>query len=114
MIPTLLGLFLGCSSAPFAFLGLDDDSSSDWRHVDHGSEIPDEAYCDQPRLAALSDGTWVCVLTTGGGAANAVWRQIRQRLLGVPVTTAEHQDAAYGAALLALQGADAFDGEPLQ
>jgi len=41
-------------------------STPDWRHVDAGSPIPDEAYCDQPRLAALSDGTWVCVLTTGG------------------------------------------------
>lgn len=42
------------------------------------------------------------VLTTGGGARNLVWTALRQRLLGVPVQTAEHQDAAYGAALLAL------------
>jgi sugar (pentulose or hexulose) kinase len=54
------------------------------------------------------------VLTTGGGAGNRVWSQIRQRLLAMPVTTAEHQDAAYGAALLALRGADIFDGEPMQ
>jgi sugar (pentulose or hexulose) kinase len=44
------------------------------------------------------------VLTTGGGARNPVWSALRQRLLGVPVQTAEHQDAAYGAALLALNG----------
>jgi sugar (pentulose or hexulose) kinase len=42
------------------------------------------------------------VLTTGGGARNPVWTALRQRLLDVPVRTAEHQDAAYGAALLAL------------
>ncbi len=42
------------------------------------------------------------VITTGGGAANDAWRRIRQRLLGVPVTTADCHDAAYGAALLAL------------
>ncbi|MGB5732815.1 MAG: FGGY-family carbohydrate kinase, partial [Thiohalocapsa sp.] len=46
------------------------------------------------------------VLSTGGGARNAIWTDIRQRMLGVPVTTAAHQDAAYGAALLALQGAN--------
>ena len=43
------------------------------------------------------------VLTTGGGARNPVWTALRQRLLGVPVLTAEHQDAAHGAALLALR-----------
>jgi sugar (pentulose or hexulose) kinase len=41
------------------------------------------------------------VLTTGGGAANAGWTRIREHLLGVPVRAAEHQEAAYGAALLA-------------
>jgi len=43
------------------------------------------------------------VLTTGGGAANAGWRTMRERALGVPVVAAEHQEAAYGAALLALR-----------
>lgn len=41
------------------------------------------------------------VISSGGGAANAAWRAIRARRLGVPVTLAAHQDAAYGAALLA-------------
>jgi sugar (pentulose or hexulose) kinase len=41
------------------------------------------------------------VISVGGGAANAGWAQIRQQLLGVPVTTAKHQEAAFGAALLA-------------
>jgi len=44
------------------------------------------------------------VISSGGGAANAPWRQIRARLLGIPVRLAQHQDAAYGAALLARQG----------
>lgn len=46
------------------------------------------------------------VLTSGGGAQNAVWQEIRQRLLGVPVAPAAHHEAAYGAALLALHGPD--------
>jgi sugar (pentulose or hexulose) kinase len=45
------------------------------------------------------------VLSAGGGAANATWRRIRARLLGVPVIEAEHSEAAYGAALLARAGA---------
>ena len=44
------------------------------------------------------------IITTGGGAANAPWRTIRSRLTGIPVTAAAHQQAAYGAALLALKG----------
>jgi hypothetical protein len=44
------------------------------------------------------------VLSTGGGARNPAWTAIRRRMLGVPVTAARHQDAAYGAALLALRG----------
>jgi len=41
------------------------------------------------------------VLTVGGGAQNEGWTRIRQNMLGVPVTKAGHQEAAYGAALLA-------------
>ena len=43
------------------------------------------------------------VLTTGGGATNTGWSTIRSQLLGIPVVAAEHQEAAYGAALLAKQ-----------
>jgi len=43
------------------------------------------------------------VITTGGGAVNAIWRTIRAQLLGIPVVAAEYQEAAYGAALLARQ-----------
>ncbi len=45
------------------------------------------------------------ITTTGGGANNTAWRTIRAQLIGVPVTTAIHQEAAYGAALLAKRGA---------
>lgn len=41
------------------------------------------------------------VLSTGGGATNPAWTRLRERILGIPVLPAEHQDAAYGAALLA-------------
>jgi len=44
------------------------------------------------------------VLTIGGGAANPTWMRIRRRLLGVEVAAAAHSEAAYGAALLALNG----------
>jgi sugar (pentulose or hexulose) kinase len=42
------------------------------------------------------------VLSAGGGAANPAWTRIRQRLLGVPLVTPAHQDAAYGTASLLL------------
>jgi len=44
------------------------------------------------------------IITTGGGAINAPWRTMRSRLTGIPVMAATHQEAAYGAALLALKG----------
>jgi sugar (pentulose or hexulose) kinase len=44
------------------------------------------------------------VLTAGGGAQNAAWSAIRQRVLGTSVSPAPHTEAAYGAALLAAKG----------
>lgn len=41
------------------------------------------------------------VISCGGGACNAPWRELRAHRLGVPVTVAAHQDAAFGAARLA-------------
>jgi sugar (pentulose or hexulose) kinase len=52
-------------------------------------------------LRELGAPTLQRVIGIGGGAANAGWRRIRERALGVPVTTAVHAQAAYGAALLA-------------
>jgi sugar (pentulose or hexulose) kinase len=45
------------------------------------------------------------VISTGGGASNSTWRTIRSAMLGIPVVAAEHQEAAYGAALLARRAA---------
>ena len=44
------------------------------------------------------------VVSLGGGAQNPVWTRIRSRILGLPVTTAEDDDAASGAARLARIG----------
>ncbi|CAI0437848.1 unnamed protein product [Linum tenue] len=44
------------------------------------------------------------VFTAGGGAKNEKWMQIRERVIGVPVSRAVQTEAAYGAALLALKG----------
>lgn len=53
------------------------------------------------RLIALGASSPTRILSTGGGASNHVWRAMRSRLLGIPVEQAPHQEAAYGAALLA-------------
>lgn len=45
------------------------------------------------------------VLTAGGGAKNEKWTKIRERVLGLPVSQAIQTEAAYGAALLAMKGA---------
>ncbi|KAJ9189674.1 hypothetical protein P3X46_000938 [Hevea brasiliensis] len=45
------------------------------------------------------------VFTAGGGAKNEKWIKIRERVLGLPVSRAMQTEAAFGAALLALKGA---------
>jgi sugar (pentulose or hexulose) kinase len=55
-------------------------------------------------LAQLGAPPLEQVLTSGGGAKNDAWRQIRERLLGVPVSNAGSTDAALGAARLAKGG----------
>ena len=55
------------------------------------------------RLAELGAPALAQVVTNGGGAKNAVWGTMRERLLGVPVSTAIHCEAAYGSALLCLR-----------
>ena len=49
------------------------------------------------------------VVTSGGGADNSVWNQIRERILRVPVSTACQTEAAYGAARLAKNGTRLFE-----
>ncbi|HEY9628090.1 MAG TPA: FGGY-family carbohydrate kinase [Coleofasciculaceae cyanobacterium] len=44
------------------------------------------------------------VYTAGGGAKNPVWQSMRSRYLQVPVIPSAQSEAAYGTALLALQG----------
>lgn len=56
------------------------------------------------RLATLGAAFPQRVFSSGGGAANATWQRIRERLLGVPVLPASHTEAAYGTALLARDG----------
>lgn len=50
------------------------------------------------------------VITVGGGAHNTAWRAMRGARLGVPVETAEHEQAAYGTALLARKGGRSSHG----
>eukprot|EP00439_Symbiodinium_sp_Y106_P083090 s509_g22.t3 len=56
------------------------------------------------KLAELGAGDVCRVVTAGGGAKNSKWRQIRQRLIGVQVQSADWTEAACGSALLALRG----------
>jgi sugar (pentulose or hexulose) kinase len=56
------------------------------------------------RLAGLGAPPLKRVVTNGGGAQNLAWKIMRERLLGVPVSTAAHSEAAYGSALLCLDG----------
>jgi sugar (pentulose or hexulose) kinase len=44
------------------------------------------------------------IFSVGGGAVNEPWRVMRESALGVPVVRADHQEAAYGTALLARRG----------
>ena len=55
------------------------------------------------KLRELGASSLKYVATTGGGAKNQTWQQMRERILGVPVTLAQCTDAAFGAALLAKQ-----------
>ncbi len=57
------------------------------------------------RFAQLGASPVRQVYSAGGGAHNAVFRQIRAYALGVPVGLAEHTEAAVGAARLAQRGA---------
>ncbi|MEQ1951858.1 FGGY-family carbohydrate kinase [Mesorhizobium sp. CN2-181] len=57
------------------------------------------------RLAELGGPKLQTLRSVGGGAANPVWSDIRKRKLGVPFLPALSEEAAVGAARLALQGA---------
>jgi sugar (pentulose or hexulose) kinase len=55
------------------------------------------------RLADLGGPTLAAVRTVGTGARNAAWTGIRRRLLGVDLIPARSEEAAFGAATLALK-----------
>ena len=57
------------------------------------------------RLAELGAQPLRALRTVGGGAANPTWTAIRKRHVPVPFVAALSEEAAVGAALLALQGA---------
>ena len=42
-------------------------SNSDPRNIVSGREIALSGYCDQPYVVRNEDGSWTCVMTTGGG-----------------------------------------------
>lgn len=56
------------------------------------------------KLQALGASKLTRVYTAGGGANNQTWQKIRQRCLNTLVTKASHTEAAYGTALLSLDG----------
>ncbi len=51
-------------------------------------------------LAALGAAPLQCIVSNGGGAVNEVWRRMRERIVGVPVSVAQHGVAARGVAKL--------------
>lgn len=57
------------------------------------------------RLGELGAPSLVSMRTVGGGAKNMAWTALRQRRLDVPFKTTLSEQAAYGTALLACQGA---------
>jgi D-ribulokinase len=58
------------------------------------------------RLQELGAPRVTCVRSVGGGASNAAWGKIRQRRMGgIDFLPALSEEAAYGSALLAMQGA---------
>lgn len=63
------------------------------------------------RLQELGATPLKSVTSSGGGARNPVYTRLRARRLGVPVTLAAQQEAAYGAACLARDGTDLFPGQ---
>lgn len=57
------------------------------------------------KLVELGAPALASIRTVGGGASNTAWARMRERRLGVPARSVASLDAAYGTALLALQGA---------
>lgn len=65
-----------CGSLTFVLLFLwaraaNSSPLPDPRNFANGRLVPVENYCDQPRILATRDGTWICLLTTGPGSEGA-------------------------------------------
>lgn len=60
------------------------------------------------RLESLGAPAVTRVFTSGGGAHNPAWAAIRRRVLAREIAAAPHTEAAYGAALLARLGTNAY------
>lgn len=56
------------------------------------------------RLQALGTPAPTHIYSCGGGSHNEAWTAIRQRITGLPISTAVRTEAAYGSALLARRG----------
>jgi D-ribulokinase len=56
------------------------------------------------RLAELGATPVISICTSGGGAKNITWQNIRQNYLNCPIAIAKQVEAAYGTALLAKRG----------
>lgn len=65
------------------------------------TRIEQEGYALLYRLGAPKPKR---ILSIGGGAINEPWRKMRESAIGIPVTRADQQAAAYGASLLARRG----------
>ena len=55
-------VFMLCATADIATFRLTDP-----RNLRNGTAIPSKSYCDQPYVVSLTNGAWVCVMTTGDG-----------------------------------------------
>ncbi|MEL7067036.1 MAG: FGGY-family carbohydrate kinase [Cyanobacteria bacterium J06581_3] len=76
--------------------------------LDAIARIESEGY---QKLQSLGSPAIARVYTAGGGAKNAKWQLLRARYLGVEVSSAEHTEAAYGTAKLAMDGLSAYKGD---
>lgn len=65
------------------------------------ARIEHQAY---QRLAELGAPYPTSIRTVGGGAKNKVWTEIRARYCQTEIVQSEYTEAAYGSALLAIQG----------
>ena len=80
-----------------------DDRALYLHGILHGiAQVEAEAYALLARMGATPVSE---VRTAGGGSVNQMWSTMRERLIKVPVLRAEHTEASYGVALLALDQA---------